>query len=209
MSEMIFPDCGPQRLGFYPIVDSAAWLERLLPLGVTTAQLRNKNLTGAALENEIKTAVALGKKYDCRLFINDYWELAIRHDAYGVHLGQEDLDMADLAQIHAAGLRLGISTHNLNEVQRAQTIQPSYMAIGPIFETTLKKMPYAPQGIDALRRWREMLDYPLVGIGGITLEIAPEILATGVDSIAVVSDVTQNPDPEARTRAWLEFFRNN
>lgn len=207
MSAPAFPDCGPSPLGFYPIVDSTAWLERLLPLGVTTAQLRNKNLQGEELENEIRAAIVLGRKYNCRLFINDYWELAIKHSAYGVHLGQEDLDTADLQAIACARLRLGISTHDLAEVERAQKIQPSYYAIGPIFETTLKKMKAAPQGVAAIKKWRAMLIGPLVAIGGITLERAPEILAAGTDGIAIVSDITQNASPELRTKAWLNLFR--
>lgn len=202
-----FPDCG-QDLGFYPVVDSIEWLERLLPLGVTTAQLRIKNKSGAALENEITAAIALGKKYNCRLFINDYWQLAIKHDAYGVHLGQEDLVDADLQMIANAGLRLGISTHSCEELAHAHAYRPSYIALGPIYHTTLKAMRFAPQGLQTLADWRRMLNYPLVAIGGITLERAPEVMATGADSIAVVSDITQNKNPEARTKDWLKFFRN-
>jgi hydroxymethylpyrimidine kinase/phosphomethylpyrimidine kinase/thiamine-phosphate diphosphorylase len=206
-ARLSFPDCGAEPLGFYPVVDSIDWLRRLLPLGVSTAQLRIKNKNGAKLEREICAAIALGKEYHCRLFINDYWQLAIKHHAYGVHLGQEDIETADMKKISDAGLRLGLSTHCYEEVARAVAAQPSYIAIGPIFHTTLKAMNFAPQGISALARWRQMLRGPLVAIGGIRLEQAPEILAAGADSIAVVSDVTQNKNPEARTKAWLELFR--
>lgn len=200
-----FPDCG-KDLGFYPVVDNLEWLERLLPLGATTAQLRIKNKSGAELENEITAAIALGKKYNCRLFINDYWQLAVKHQAYGVHLGQEDLVDADLPAIASAGLRLGISTHSYEELARAHAWRPSYIALGPIYHTTLKAMRFAPQGLQILADWREMLDYPLVAIGGITLERAPEVMTTGADSIAVVSDITQYQNPEARTKDWLKFF---
>ncbi|HRJ13025.1 MAG TPA: thiamine phosphate synthase, partial [Alphaproteobacteria bacterium] len=200
-----FPDCG-KDLGFYPIVDSVAWLERLLPLGVRTAQLRIKNKSGSKLENEIAAAITLGKKYNCRLFINDYWQLAIKYQAYGVHLGQEDLADANMNTIAQAGLRLGLSTHSYEELARAHACRPSYIALGPIYHTTLKVMPFPPQGLQTLADWRRMLDYPLVAIGGITLERATEVMAAGADSIAVVSDITQNENPEDRARCWLKLF---
>lgn len=201
----VFPDCGVEPLGFYPVVDSAAWLQRLLPLGVRTAQLRVKNLEGATLEKEIAEAIACARRYKTRLFINDYWPLAIKYKAYGVHLGQEDLDTADVAAIAASGLRLGISTHSYVELARAFALHPSYIALGPIFPTTLKSMRFAPQGIETLHIWRELTKAPLVAIGGIKLEQAADIYEAGADSIAVVSDVTQNADPERRTREWLKL----
>lgn len=163
-----FPDCGSEPLGLYPIVDSYAWLQTLLPLGVKTIQLRIKNKNGQELEKEIQKSVCLAKSYNVRLFINDYWELALSHGAYGVHLGQEDLSRADVTSIYQAGLRLGISTHCYYEVARAHTFQPSYLACGPIFPTTSKVMAFAPQGILHLKRWQRTLNrYPLVAIGGI------------------------------------------
>lgn len=203
-----FPDCGQEELGFYPVVDSVKWLERLLPFGVRTAQLRIKDRKGAELEEEIKQAVALARRAQCRLFVNDYWELAVKHQAYGVHLGQEDIQRADIAAIEKAGLRLGISTHCYAEVARAHALQPSYMAIGPIFPTTLKSMKFAPQGVAMFRLWRQMLEYPLVAIGGITLESGQELLEAGADGIAVVSDISKNSDPEARAKAWLAKWPN-
>lgn len=204
-----YQDCGSSPLGFYPIVNSFSWLQRLLLLGVTTAQLRIKDGTYADIDEEIRQSVGLARIHGCRLFINDYWKSAIEHGAYGVHLGQEDLATADMKAIHNSGLRLGLSTHCYAEVARACSYNPSYIAIGPIFETTLKKMAFSPQGIDALATWRSLLKQPLVAIGGITLKSAPEILAQGADGIAVVSDVTQNVDPEGRARAWLDFFKHH
>jgi hydroxymethylpyrimidine kinase/phosphomethylpyrimidine kinase/thiamine-phosphate diphosphorylase len=202
-----FPDCGEQPLGFYPIVNRAEWLEKLLPLGVSTVQLRIKDLQGEDLEREIAQASAYARKMDCRLFINDYWQLALKYNAYGVHLGQEDLATADLAAIQAAGLRLGVSTHCYREVARALAVQPSYMAVGPIFNTTTKTMYFQPQGLEALARWRRSLPgYPLVAIAGIFLDNAPEVLATGVDSIAVVRDVTQAENLPERVAQWLALF---
>jgi hydroxymethylpyrimidine kinase / phosphomethylpyrimidine kinase / thiamine-phosphate diphosphorylase len=201
----LFPDCDNEPLGFYPIVDSAAWLQRLLPLGVRTAQVRVKDLQGAALEEEIRAATALARRYGMQLFVNDDWQLAIKHGAYGAHLGQEDLAGADIAALEASGLRLGISTHSYAEAARAKALNPSYIALGPIFPTTLKAMKFAPQGIETLRIWRRLFDCPLVAIGGITCEKAPEIFAAGASAIAVVSDITQNADPEGRVKQWLQF----
>lgn len=201
-----FPDCGSERLGFYPIIDRSDWLERLLPCGVRTVQLRVKDLKGDALRAEIAHAIDLCERHDARLFVNDYWQLAIELGAYGVHLGQEDLHDADAAAIAAAGLRLGISTHSYEELARALAYQPSYVALGPIFETTSKVMRFGPQGLDRLGLWRQLVDCPLVAIGGIDLERAPAVLAKAPDSIAVISAITQAPDPEATTRQWLKLL---
>jgi hydroxymethylpyrimidine kinase / phosphomethylpyrimidine kinase / thiamine-phosphate diphosphorylase len=201
-----FPDCGDTPLGFYPIVDRAAWLEKLLPLGVSTIQLRIKDLSGEDLEWEIAQAAALANRFNCRLFVNDYWELAIQYNAYGVHLGQEDLQTADLQTIQQAGLRLGISTHSYAEVSRALAVRPSYIAVGPVFPTTTKIMRFAPQGLDALRRWRRTLPYPLVAIAGIFLDNAPDVLEAGVDGIAVVRDIANAKDVPAQVQKWLRLF---
>jgi hydroxymethylpyrimidine kinase/phosphomethylpyrimidine kinase/thiamine-phosphate diphosphorylase len=193
-----------KEIGLYPIVDSSHWLEKLLPLGVKTIQLRIKDKEGVELENEIKRSVALAKKYQANLFINDYWELAIRYNAHGVHLGQEDLDTANIEMIHNSGLYLGISTHSDAEVARAHALKPSYIAFGPIFPTTSKVMSSPAQGIDQLKRLRhQLLNYPLVAIGGITLERLPEVLATHVDGIAVISAITQAEDPIAMTKKLM------
>ena len=198
-----FPDCGDLRLGLYPVVDSAEWIERLLALGVLTLQLRVKHLAGEALDAEIARAVAAGRQHGARLFINDHWQLAIKHGAYGVHLGQEDLDDADLAAIAAAGLRLGTSNHSWWELARSHAIQPSYLALGPIYETATKQMRFAEQGLAQLRQWVELFgrDYPLVAIGGIGLARAPGVAATGVGSIAVVRAITEAADPAVAVQA--------
>ncbi|HVV68402.1 MAG TPA: thiamine phosphate synthase [Gammaproteobacteria bacterium] len=201
-----FPDCGVNKLGLYPIVDAASWLTKLLPCGVTTIQLRVKNKTGTELENEIKAAIEIAKKYSARLFINDYWELAIAHGAYGVHLGQEDLRTADIPRIKNAGLRLGISTHNYYELAIAHALRPSYIALGPIYPTTSKVMPHAPQGIARLKHWRNMLNYPLVAIGGIGLPQFSEVSAAGVDGIAMISAITQAEEPIKTTQQMLDLI---
>lgn len=203
-----FPGTGMEPLGFYPIVDSYQWLSRILPLGVRTVQLRVKDLEGAHLEQEVQDAIRLAREYDCRLFINDYWQLALKHGAYGVHLGQEDLISADLEALAQAGIRLGISTHCYAEVSRALACQPSYLAIGPIFPTTTKEMRFGPQGLEALQRWRRSLRYPLVGIGGISFERASSVLHAGADAVAVITAITQAEDPEGEVRRWLAHCEN-
>ncbi|WP_337019330.1 thiamine phosphate synthase [Leclercia sp. AS011] len=196
----------PFRLGLYPVVDSVAWIERLLAAGVKTIQLRIKDKQDDEVEADIVAAIALGRRYDARLFINDYWRLAIKHQAYGVHLGQEDLETTELEAIRAAGLRLGVSTHDDMEIDVALAARPSYIALGHVFPTQTKQMPSAPQGLAQLARHIERLtDYPTVAIGGISLERAPAVLETGVGSIAVVSAITQAEDWRAVTTQLLQL----
>lgn len=198
-----FPATAP-RLGLYPVVDSVEWIARLLEAGVRTIQLRIKDQQDEAVEPAIVEAIALGKRYQARLFINDYWRLAIKHHAYGVHLGQEDLDVANLNAIREAGLRLGVSTHDDAELDRALAIRPSYIALGHIFPTQTKAMPSEPQGLSELQRHIARLKgVSTVAIGGISIARAPEVLATGVGSIAVVSAITQAPDWRAATQRLL------
>jgi thiamine-phosphate pyrophosphorylase len=195
-----------KKLGLYPVVDSVEWIERLLKTGVTTLQLRIKDKQPEDIEQEIVEAIKLGKQYHARLFINDYWQLAIKHHAYGIHLGQEDLDIADLDAIKKSGLRLGISTHDEMELQRAKTLRPSYIALGHIFPTTTKDMPSKPQGLEALKHQVEQTpDFPTVAIGGISLERVPDVVATGVGSVALVSAITKVPDWQQVTRKLLEL----
>lgn len=196
-----FKPCYP---GLYPVVDSSEWIASLLPQGVTCIQLRIKNTSEAYLEDEIKRSVCLAKQYNATLFINDHWELAIQCGATGVHLGQDDLQTANIERIHRAGLLLGISTHGYYEVARAHALNPSYIACGPIYSTTSKIVSVKPQGINELQRWRRTLNYPLVAIGGITLERLPAILASGVDGVALISAITQAEDPLKATRQFLE-----
>ncbi|WP_376750844.1 thiamine phosphate synthase [Cronobacter sakazakii] len=196
----------PHCLGLYPVVDSVEWVTRLLDAGVRTLQLRIKDKTEAEAEADVAAAIALGQRYHARLFINDYWRLAIKHQAYGVHLGQEDLQTADPDAIRRAGLRLGVSTHDDMEIDVALAVRPSYIALGHVFPTQTKQMPSAPQGLAQLAAHVKRLgDYPTVAIGGISLERAPAVLETGVGSIAVVSAITQAPDWRGATQRLLEL----
>ncbi|GBU12499.1 thiamine phosphate synthase [Enterobacterales bacterium] len=203
-SAQAFPPV-PFRLGLYPVVDTVEWISRLLEAGVKTLQLRVKDLPDEQVEPAIVEAIRLGRQYQACLFINDYWQLAVKHQAYGVHLGQEDLDTADLQAIHAAGLRLGISTHDDTEMARAVAVKPSYIALGHIFPTQTKEMPSAPQGLEELAHHIKQLNgsFPTVAIGGISLERASSVLATGVGSIAVVSAITQAADWRVATAELL------
>lgn len=192
-----FEQIETRNLGIYPVVDTVDWIERCLKAGIQTIQLRIKDPHDPELEDKIATAVMLGKKYNARLFINDYWQLAIKHGAYGVHLGQEDLSVANLAQIKQAGLKLGVSTHGFYEMLRAHNYRPSYLAFGAIYPTTTKDMTGQIQGLEKLSHFVPLMhDYPMVAIGGIDLARAPEVAATGVGSIAVVRAVTEAVDPE-------------
>ena len=189
---------------FYPVVDSLAWVERLTKLGVGTIQLRAKNLNDGDALQIVTDALELTKGTPTKLVVNDYWRAAIVAGAQHLHLGQEDLADADLAVIREAGLTLGLSTHDDAELATALAAKPDYVALGPIFPTTLKSMRFAPQGIAKITEWKKRVgSIPLVAIGGIKFEQAAAIFAAGADSIAVVSDVTQNADPDARVRQWL------
>ena len=204
---MPYPDRHAYPDRFYPVVDSVAWVARLALLGVGTIQLRAKNLNDSEALQAVTDALEVIRGTDARLVVNDYWRAAIVAGAKHLHLGQEDLaelTEADLAAIREAGLTLGLSTHDDAELETALRAKPDYIALGPIFPTTLKSMRFAPQGIAKITEWKKRIGgIPLVAIGGIKLEQAREIYAAGADSIAVVSDVTQNPEPDARVRAWL------
>ncbi|HIP61157.1 MAG TPA: thiamine phosphate synthase, partial [Sulfurovum sp.] len=175
---MKFLDCGPSPIGIYPVVDRAYKLEALYEHGITTTQLRVKDMQDTQLENEIQEAIKISQRYNARFFVNDFWELAIKHNAYGIHLGQEDILDADIQAIHRANIRLGISTHTTDEIKIALDIEPSYVAIGPIYKTNSKKMTYDPVGIEDLKRWAKSVDYPIVAIGGINLDTIESIMAT-------------------------------
>ncbi len=191
---------------FYLIVDSCQWLQRLLPLGVKLVQLRAKDLSDAEARTEIAQAKALCAQHGAQLVVNDYWQAALDLGCDYVHLGQEDLETADVAALKKAGIRLGLSTHNEAELARALECAPDYIALGPIYPTILKKMPWAPQGLEKITLWKHKIGtIPLVAIGGFTIERASGAFQAGADSVAVVTDVTLNADPEQRVRDWLRL----
>jgi thiamine-phosphate pyrophosphorylase len=205
-TEPAFTSC-PQQLGLYVVVPNAEWIKKLAPTNIDTLQLRFKSDDPQLIEKEVITAIEYAKDYPCQLFINDHWQLAIKHKAYGVHLGQEDLEGANFQEMQQAGLRLGISSHGYAEMLRALAYQPSYIAMGAIFPTTLKDMETAPQGLGRLKKYAALLkDYSTVGIGGIDQHSIKDVLATGVGSVAVVRAVTQEVDYIAAVKALKNYF---
>ena len=191
---------------FYPIFDSSAWMKRLVPLGIRQAQLRIKSDNLALVRRETLDSMEICRKNNCRLFLNDHWQLAIELGCDAVHLGQEDLELADLSQISDAGISLGVSTHSKRELVRALSVNPYYVALGPIYPTILKKMPWAPQGLERITEWKSHVDsIPIVAIGGLNPERGIAALEHGADCISVVTDITFNPEPEQQVNHWLEI----
>lgn len=207
-----FADC-PRDLGLYVVAPSADWIARLADLGVPTLQLRFKSNDPQAIRQEVRAALQAARGRDCRLFINDHWQIALEEGAWGVHLGQEDLEGLDLSPLRQAGLRLGVSTHGYAEMVVADQVQPSYIAMGAVFPTTLKAMATAPQGVARLRAYAQLLNrmprpYPLVAIGGIDRERLPAVLGSGVGSVAVVRAVLGAPDPKAEIEAFQTALKH-
>ncbi len=201
-----FPSC-PQQLGIYPVVDSSDWIDKLVNENIKTIQLRIKHVSDDVKHSEIKQAITYCGE-SIAFFVNDYWQSAIELNAYGVHLGQEDLHDANLLEIEQAGLRLGVSTHSYWELARALAINPSYIALGPVFETSSKQMPWTPQGIERVKQWTRLLgdSYPLVAIGGINQERAEQLKQTGVGSVAMISAITHADDYQRATRDLLKIW---
>ncbi|MDX5358153.1 MAG: thiamine phosphate synthase [Rhodobacterales bacterium] len=190
---------------FYPIFDSAAWLERALPLGVKLVQLRLKDMEDAALRSQIRKGLAMARRHGAALVVNDHWQIAIDEGADWLHLGQEDLDTADIPAIRRAGLKLGLSTHDHAELDRALALSPDYVALGPVYPTILKQMKWHQQGLARVTEWKRLAgDVPLCAIGGLTPERGRACLEAGADTVAAVTDITLNPTPEARMRDWLK-----
>lgn len=189
---------------FYLIVDDASWLTRLLPLGVKLVQLRVKDRGEEEVRTQVGRARDLCRAHGAQLVVNDYWRVAIDEKCDFVHLGQGDLDCADIPALRAHDVRLGVSTHADAELERALALAPDYVALGPIYPTLLKQMAFAPQGLEKIGLWRKRIGaIPLVAIGGLTPERARAVLQAGADSACVVTDILRNENPEARTREWI------
>ena len=189
---------------FYPIFDSVAWLDRALSQGVKLVQLRIKDRAPDDVRDDIRTGLAMARAHDATLVINDHWQLAIEQGADWLHLGQEDLDTADLPAIRRAGLRLGISTHDHAELDRALGLAPDYIALGPVYPTILKQMKWSQQGLARVSEWKRLVgNIPLCAIGGMSVDRAAGAFAAGADIVAAVTDITLHPAPEHRMRDWL------
>lgn len=199
----------PQPARFYPIVPDSGWLARLAPLGIDTVQLRLKDADGGEVGRQIAACLALCRAHHVQLIVNDHWQAAIAHGADYIHLGQEDLAAADLAAIRAAGIRFGVSTHDEAELEIALAARPDYIALGPIYETKLKAMAWAPQGLARIGAWKRRIGaLPLVAIGGLTPQRAPGAFAAGAQSLAVITDFLTHPEPEARVRDWVRLAQH-
>ena len=193
---------------FYPVVPNSDWVARLVPAGTRLVQLRIKDKSQDELRRQVRDARDVCAKHGADLIVNDHWKIAIDEKCNWVHLGQEDLVDADVKAIRRAGLKLGVSTHDHAELENGLAADPDYVALGPIWPTALKKMPWAPQGLDRLREWKKLIgNRPLVAIGGLTLERALLCLKAGADSAAVVGDIVNNADPVAQARAWIAATR--
>lgn len=193
---------------FYPIFDNTVWLERLLPLGIKLIQLRIKDKSEAETRAEIIKGKQLCAQYGAQLIVNDFWQIAIEEQCDFIHLGQEDLDIADVKAIRAAGIKIGLSTHDNDELERALSYAPEYLALGPVYPTILKKMKWTEQGLDKVTEWKKRMGKtPLVAIGGMSVERAQGAFDAGADSVAAVTDITLNKDPEARIKQWIDISR--
>jgi len=193
---------------FYPIVPDVEWLGRLVPLGVKTVQLRLKEAAPERIRREIGQSLEICARHGCQLIVNDYWREALALGADFIHLGQEDLAAADVDAIRDKSARLGISTHSEEELAIALAARPTYVALGPIFETKLKVMKWAPQGLQRVTQWKEQIgSIPLVAIGGITPERAEKVWAAGADSVAVITDFFTHSNPLERVREWIALAR--
>ncbi|WP_226689034.1 thiamine phosphate synthase [Ruegeria arenilitoris] len=193
---------------FYPIFDHSDWLRRMLPLGVKLVQLRIKDQLDVVIREQIAQSLELCRAHGTVLVVNDHWQAAIDAGCEWIHLGQEDLDVADLKAIRKAGLKLGVSTHDDDELERVLTMDSDYVALGPVYPTILKKMKWEQQGLPRVTEWKARVgDIPLVAIGGMSVERAPGVLQAGADIVSVVTDITLNSDPETRVREWIEVAR--
>lgn len=193
---------------FYPIFDHPQWLGRMLPYGIKLVQMRIKDEDEANLASLLKDSLAQCRSHACTMVVNDYWRIAIDIGADWVHLGQEDLDDADLAAIRRAGIKLGVSTHDHDELDRALGLDPDYIALGPVYPTILKKMKWTEQGLDKLTEWKGLIGrLPLVGIGGMRIDRVEGVFAAGADIVSVVTDITLNDTPEARLQEWIRATR--
>jgi len=194
---------------FYLIVDDIKWIYALIPSGVQLVQLRVKDKSGDEVQQQVVAAKNFCLRYNCQLIVNDYWQIAIDTGCDYLHLGQADLDTADMKAIRKAGLRVGISTHDHAELERALSLDPDYVALGPIYPTILKQMPWKPQGLDKIKEWKNIIgDKPLVAIGGLNIARLKGVFEAGADSAAVVTDITLNPHPKTRTKQWIDATKD-
>lgn len=195
---------------FYPVVPDSGWVAKLVPIGTKLIQLRIKEQPDTEVRRQVREAKAVCATHGAHLIVNDYWQVAIDEGCDWVHLGQEDLVDADVKALRRANIRIGVSTHDHAELDKGLAIDPDYVALGPIYPTLLKQMPWAPQGTQKLREWKKLIgDRPLVAIGGLTLERALLCLKSGADIASVVGDIVNHADPIAQAKAWIVATRRS
>ncbi len=195
---------------FYPVVPDAGWVAKLVPVGTKLIQLRIKEQPEAEVRRQVRDAKAVCAAHGAHLIVNDYWQVAIDERSAWVHLGQEDLVDADIKALRRANIRIGVSTHDHAELDKGMAIDPDYVALGPIYPTKLKQMPWAPQGTEKLLEWKKLIGKrPLVAIGGLTLERALLCLKSGADIASVVGDIVNHADPIGQAKAWIAATRKS
>lgn len=195
---------------FYPVVPDSGWVAKLVPAGAKLIQLRIKDQPDAEVRRQVREAKAVCARHGAQLIVNDYWQVSIDEGCDFVHLGQEDLVDADVVALRRAGIRIGVSTHNHAELEKGLAVDPDYVALGPIYPTKLKQMPWAPQGPAKLKEWKKLIKgKPLVAIGGLTLERALLCLKSGADIASVVGDIVNHPDPLGQAKAWIAATRRS
>lgn len=204
-----FPECNRNFQGIYPVLPSSEWIKKMVDWDVKVAQLRIKKERSSHVDGEMIESINYSKNSQCGLYINDHWESAIKYGAYGVHLGQSDCIVANIGAIADAGLRLGVSTHSYEELGRALALNPSYIALGPIFPTTTKDMPWKPQGIGRIAIWKTLSNKPLVAIGGMNRDNASKAFSAGADAVACVRELTEAGDPEGIIKQWKKYELSN
>jgi thiamine-phosphate pyrophosphorylase len=193
---------------FYPVVPDSSWVARLVPAGVRLIQLRIKDRSADEIRQQVREAKAVCAAAGAQLIVNDYWQVAIDEGCDFVHLGQEDLVGADIKALRRSAIHIGVSTHDHAELEKGLAVDPDYVALGPIYPTQLKKMPWAPQGIARLAEWKKLIaGRPLVAIGGLTLKRALLCLAAGADIASVVGDIVNHRDPIAQAKTWITATR--
>ena len=196
------PDIDQNKLKIYPVFPDFKTIDENSS-SIETVQLRIKNRDPL---KEIEKATKLCTEKNIQLFINDYWKEAMETKSYGLHIGQEDLEAADMEAIKKSNIRLGISSHDLFEACTASYYKPSYMAFGPIFGTTCKSMTFGPRGFSMLAKIRRLFPRPLVAIGGLKKQHLDELKKAGANSVAMISAITEHPNPQAELKAWKDAF---
>jgi thiamine-phosphate pyrophosphorylase len=183
--------------------DSLVSLTRnLADAGVQLIQLRAKHLSARQFQ-EIATSLIVAAPKNARIIINDRPDIASITHAAGVHVGQEDLPVEAARKLCPTPRWVGISTHNLDQLKAADRTSADYIAVGPIYPTTTKENPDPVVGLDLVRAARKLTRKPIVAIGGITINSATAVFQAGADSIAIISDMRNAPDPSQRAREYL------